>query len=121
MKWLTLLFALFILLIIVLADTDRLGVLKLINRLPFGDKLGHFVLYGILALLVNVTLLRSFPWRRPVWVVAMSSLALGLLIGLEEFSQQYFSSRTSSLSDLGASYLGVMFFSRLALRSVRHS
>jgi VanZ family protein len=41
---------------------------------------------------------------------------LALLIGLEEFSQQNFSSRTFSLSDLMASYLGLIFFSWLALR-----
>jgi hypothetical protein len=39
------------------------------------------------------------------------------LIGLEEFSQRNFSSRTFSLGDLAASYLGVLFFSWLALRT----
>ena len=116
MKWLTVLFTLFILLIIVLADTDRLGVLKLVNRLPLGDKLGHFILYGILTLLINRTLLGSFPSWNPVSLAVISSLTLALLIGLEEFSQQYFSSRTFSLNDLGASYLGVSFFSWLAVR-----
>lgn len=117
MKWLTILFALFIILIIVLADTDRLGLLKLVNRVPLGDKAGHFVLYGILALLLNLTFFRSLPLRSRTWIVVVSGLILGLLIGLEEFSQQYFSSRTFSLSDLSASYLGVIFFSWLAVRT----
>jgi VanZ family protein len=44
------------------------------------------------------------------------ALILGLIIGIEEFSQQYFPSRTFDLIDLMFSYLGVGFFSWLALR-----
>jgi len=58
MKWLAILFALFIILIIILADTGNLGILNVINRIPFADKAGHFILYGILALLIN---LRTYP------------------------------------------------------------
>jgi len=117
MKWLTVLFALFILLIIVLADTDRLGILKLVNTLPLGDKVGHFVLYGILALLINLTLFRSLPSRSRTSIAVISGVILALLIGIEEFSQQYFSSRTYSLNDLAAGYLGVIFFSWMAVKT----
>jgi VanZ family protein len=117
MKWLTVLFTVFILVIIVLADTDRLGLLKIINTLPLGDKLGHFLLYGILALLINLTLFRSLPSRTRTSIAVTSGLILALLIGIEEFSQQYFSSRTYSLSDLTAGYLGVTFFSWMAVKT----
>jgi len=117
MKWLTVLFALFILLIIVLADTDRLGILKLVNTLPLGDKVGHFVLYGMLALLINLTLFRSLPSRSRTSIAVISGVILALLIWIEEFSQQYFSSRTYSLSDLTAGYLGVIFFSWMAVKT----
>lgn len=117
MKWLTILFTAFILLIIVLADTDRLGILRLINQLPLGDKIGHFVLYGILALLINLTLFRSLPsWSRAK-LALISGLILAILIGLEEFSQQWFASRTFSLSDLTASYLGVILFSWVSIKT----
>lgn len=116
MKWITILFTLFILLIIVLADTGNLGILKLVNRLPYGDKAGHFILYGILALLVDLTFFRSVPLRSPKQIAVVCGLILALLIGLEEFSQQYFAERTFSYEDLIASYLGVIFFSWLALR-----
>ena len=116
MKWLTILFGLFIILIIVLADTGNLGILKLVNRIPLGDKAGHFTLYGILTLLINLTLFRSVPAQGRRRIAVISGLILALLIGLEEFSQQNFSNRTFSLSDLTASYLGVIFFSWLALR-----
>jgi VanZ family protein len=115
MKWLTILFIAFIILVIVLADTGNLGIVYRITGIPYVDKAGHFLLYGILALLINLTLFRSFPSRKRVAVI--SGLVLALLIGLEEFSQQYFADRTFSLMDLSASYLGVILFSWLALRS----
>ncbi|MGB8982608.1 MAG: VanZ family protein [Anaerolineales bacterium] len=120
MKWLAVLFTLFIILIIALADTGRLGILAQINRIPHADKAGHFLLYGILILLIDLTLFRarSFPSRQRDAV--MSGLILALLIGLEELSQQYFSSRTFSLGDLAASYLGLISFSWLALRATQY-
>ncbi len=119
MKWLTILFTLFIVLIIILADTGNLGILAILYRIPFADKLGHFILYGILILLINLTLLRSIPSGRRSGIVLLSGLTLALLIGIEELSQQYFSNRTFDLVDLSASYLGVFFFSLLAWRIVR--
>ena len=116
MKWLAILFTLYIILIIVLADTGNLGILTLINRIPFADKVGHFILYGILALLINLSLFRSFPSQSPRRIAVITGLILALLIGLEEFSQRYFSTRTFSLGDLSASYLGVIIFSWLAVK-----
>ncbi len=117
LKWLTIFFALFIILIIVLADTGNLGILNRINRIPYADKVGHFILFGILALLIDLTLFRSLSSRSRTWVAVTSGLVLALLIGLEELSQRNFSTRTFSLADLGASYLGLFFFSWLAVKS----
>lgn len=117
MKWLAILFSLLILLIIVLADMGSLPqFLQVWNDFPYGDKAGHFILYGILTLLVDLALFRSLPKRSLKWVAITSGLILSLLIGLEEFSQQFFANRTFSLNDLAASYLGVILFSWLALR-----
>ena len=116
LKWLAVLFTLFLILIVILADTGNLGILKLVNRLPYGDKAGHFILYGILTLLVDLTFFQSLPRRSPKRIAVLSGLILALFIGLEEFSQQFFAERTFSYQDLIASYLGVIFFSLLALR-----
>lgn len=117
MKWLAILFSLLIILIIVLADMGSLPqFLQVWNDFPYGDKVGHFILYGILTLLVDLALFRSLPNRSLKWLVVTSGLILSLLIGLEEFSQQFFANRTFSLNDLAAGYLGVIFFSWLALR-----
>ncbi|HUE98579.1 MAG TPA: VanZ family protein [Anaerolineales bacterium] len=117
MKWAAILFALFIVLIIVLADADRLGILALISQIPFGDKAGHFTLYGILALLINLSVFRSRPFQSRTRVAVMIGLTLAVLIGLEEFSQQFFAARSFDLVDLTFSYLGVIFFSWLAVRT----
>jgi VanZ family protein len=117
MKWLTVLFTLFIILIIVLADTGNLGILSRINRIPYADKAGHFILYGILILLIDLTLFRSLPRQSRKWIALVSGLTIAVLIGIEEFSQQYFADRTFSLMDLSASYLGLICFSWLALRT----
>jgi len=116
MKWLTVLFTLFIILIIVLADQGKLGILKIVNQIPYGDKAGHFILYGILTLLLDLTFIRALPNRSPKLVVITCGLILALAIGLEEYSQQYFPKRTFDLVDLTFSYLGVSFFSWLALK-----
>lgn len=117
MKWLTILFTVFILLIIVLADTGNLGILSTINSIPYADKVGHFILYGILILLIDLTLFHALPRQTRKWIAVTSGLILALLIGTEEFSQQYFANRTFSLMDLSASYLGVICFSWLAMKT----
>jgi polysaccharide biosynthesis protein VpsQ len=120
MKWLAILFTFLLLLIIVLADMGALPrYLQLLKDLPYGDKVGHFILYGILTLLVDLALFGSRPNRSRKLLVLTSGMILALLIGLEEFSQRYFANRTFSLKDLAASYLGVIFFSWLALRVQR--
>jgi VanZ family protein len=115
-KWLALLFALFILLVIALANMGKVGVLGFVNRIPLGDKAGHFLLYGLLALLIDLNLFRSLPSQSRRLLAVKVALILALLIGLEEASQLYLVNRTFSLADLFASYLGVLLFSWMAIR-----
>jgi len=89
MKWLTFFFTLFIILIVVLADMGKLGILRVVNQIPYGDKAGHFILYGILTLLFDLTFMRSLQNRNPKLIAVLSGLTLALFIGLEEYSQQY--------------------------------
>lgn len=108
MKWLTLFFALFIIFIIVLADLGKLGILGVLNQIPHGDKAGYFILYGILTLLLNLTLTSSLLHSNRKLIILRTNLILALLIGLEEYSQHFFAKRTFDLVDLLASYLGVL-------------
>ena len=107
MKTITLLFAAFILAVIVLADGGHLGFLNFVYDFPYGDKAGHFILYGILSFLVNLTFLRSLPFRTSKLVAVTVTLILALAIGLEEWSQNFFPKRSPDWVDLAFSYAGV--------------
>ena len=116
MKWLAILFTIFIILVIILADAGILSqYVGFLYSFPWGDKAGHFILYGILTLLINLTLTRSLPHQSRPLLAVKCGLILALLIGLEEFSQQYFANRSFDLVDLTFSYLGLIFFSWLAI------
>jgi len=116
MKWLTILFGLLIVAIIVLANLGLLDILGVINRIPYSDKAGHFILYGVMTFLLDLTFMRPLPSPSRNLLVLRIALIFSLIIGLEEFSQQFFPNRTFDLVDLTFSYLGVAFFSWLALR-----
>jgi len=108
--------------IIILADKGMLGFLGVINSIPYGDKVGHFILYGIMTLLLDLTFMNSRPHPSSTLrtgqhlIVLRVALIFGFIVGLEEFSQKFFPNRTFDLVDLTFSYLGVTFFSWLALR-----
>ena len=117
MKWLAILFTLFILLVILLADAGVLNhYVGFIYKFPFVDKAGHFILYGLLTLSLDLARFRARPDQNRKRLAIECGLILAFLIGLEEISQIYFSSRTFDLVDLTFSYLGVVFFSWVALK-----
>ena len=116
MKWFAILFGVFIIVVIVLADLGMLDILWFVNRIPYGDKAGHFILYGILTFLIDLALFRSHHHLNRKQVVFRVAMILSLIIGLEEFSQHFFPNRSFDLVDLAFSYLGVIFFSWLVLR-----
>lgn len=105
-KILALLFLLFILFIIIGADNGSLSsYLRGIYDFPGGDKIGHFTLYGIMAFL----LARAYP--RPIQLgrISIPIAVIGLLVfaAVEEYSQQFFPTRTSDIVDLTFSFLGI--------------
>lgn len=120
-KWLflsTLLFSWFILAIVICANLDRFPrLLEPLYDFPGGDKLGHFILFGILSYLLNRSALMLFPQRNPGRIILTVSLLLSILVGLEEWSQTLFPARTPDLIDLIASCLGVLVFAWLTYRT----
>ncbi len=103
--------------IIILADSGNLGFLSFVYSFPYGDKAGHFLLFGILSLLLNLTLLRSHRSASPKRTVIVASLLLALAIGIEEWAQQFFPLRTSDWVDLFFGYAGVALGAWIAYRS----
>ena len=86
----------------------------LANVIPGGDKVGHFVLFGPLAFLVNlVWQAGTVRWFGLRWL--KGSVAIMAVVTLEECSQVLFRSRTFDLLDLAADGLGIWLCGRLAI------
>lgn len=112
-------FFLFICWIIYLADSGQDSLFfQLVRAIPYGDKLGHVVLYGLLAFLLNLALRgRSVRWlglelQRGALIV----LAFALL---EEATQAFFPNRTLDWVDILSDVTGVVMFSYLSLMVLR--
>jgi VanZ family protein len=105
-KILALLFFIFILIIIVGADNGTLSmVLRGIYDFPGGDKIGHVVLYGVMSFLLAL----AFPQPLQLGRIAIPISVIALLVfaTAEEYTQQFFSTRTADLVDLTCSFLGI--------------
>lgn len=104
-------FFIFIIYIIFLADTANYNfAFRLVGHIPYGDKMCHALLYGIMAFLLNYGL--NFKQVKHFG----SSLQLGSILvfvfaGIEELTQYYIPSRTFDLNDLLADFIGVVLFS----------
>ena len=107
MKLIALLFLLFILLVIVAVDQGSLPhFIHALYNFPGGDKIGHFALYGLLAFLLAYAFPR--PARLGRISIPLVVLILLFFVALEEYSQRFFSTRSSDLVDLTFSFLGVL-------------
>lgn len=116
-RLLTALFALaffaFLGFIILSADTGTMpAAIHRLYAFPHGDKVGHFVLMGVLALALNLALSTRRVGIAGRNILLGSLLAL-LLVTVEELSQAFSRTRTLSLLDLGFSYLGILCASLL--------
>jgi polysaccharide biosynthesis protein VpsQ len=102
--------------VVALADGRQShGLFDGVRSIPGGDKLGHFLLMGLLSFLLNVSLdcraLRAFGRAALV-----GSLVACAAVTLEEFSQLFVRHRTFDPVDLIFDYGGIWVFGRLALR-----
>lgn len=100
------------------ADTgaeNRLFIL--VETLPLGDKLGHIFLYGVLAFLLSLSLKRR-THRLGGWSLNRGSLLVLAFAIAEEFSQQFFATRTPDVGDLIADLAGIVM-AELVLRRMK--
>jgi VanZ family protein len=118
MKRIAFLFTVFILFIIILADLGELPffIRAIYEDVPFGDKVGHFILFGLLNFILTLTGVRSLRHLDPKRVAISVGLILAFIIAIEEFSQLYIPRRTFSYLDLMAGYLGILLGGWLAWR-----
>lgn len=116
MKYIAVLFSMFIIAVIILADNGALPhFIRVIYDFPNGDKLGHFILFGLLNFFITRAVFASHLSKSRNRVSLSVGFALAVLIALEEYSQQFFSTRTFSMLDLFASYAGLLIGGSMAL------
>ena len=109
-------FFVFICYIIICADTGQTVVLaEHVRHLPFGDKAGHFILYGILAFLVNLAM-QNKEVRLLGRAVLLGSLIVVVFAIAEEFTQIFLAKRSFVLIDICCDLLGIGLASYLARR-----
>lgn len=107
----TALFAFFIGWVIYKADTGQPCIfLDLVKIIPYGDKIGHFFLFGILAFGANLV------FKHRGYCIGSISLPYGAMLIfcidlVEELSQQYIPGRTFDFIDLMATLAGIVVFS----------
>ncbi len=118
MIWITVLFALFLIGLIVLADMGKLHfLLRVMTSIPYGDKVAHFFLIGVLSFLVNRTAMQLFPRQSPQRMSVIVTLFLLAMFTIEEVSQAPISGRDASFADLVTNYAGIVFFALMAYKT----
>lgn len=108
-KGITIAFLLFIIWIIYSADTGANNIFfQFVNWLPFGDKIGHFFLFGLFTLAANVALKFKVlvNWNN----IPVGTIIVSICVLIEELSQSFFPNRTLDITDLIADSLGILFF-----------
>jgi VanZ family protein len=105
-------------LIIVVSQVAYLGRLPLeILRLPYTDKVLHFVMFGSVVFWLNLWLGQRAP-RRWAGMPVVVAVPFGLAV-LEEGAQAFSSARSAGFDDLAADLAGMLLFwwlSELVLR-----
>ena len=114
MKILLIVYILVLAVIIFLAD--RRGtryMLNFVGNIPYGDKLGHFLLMGGFSFLLNLVLnARTFRlWK---FNYLLGSLIVLIVVTIEEISQMFVAGRTFDWSDLVFDFLGIFLLGELA-------
>jgi len=116
-RWLLLLtavFGLFLVVLIVLANSGQAApqLLSVVRAVPGGDKTVHFILAGIMALLLNLSL-GAAHWRIGPLPIQKGSALVALVGTAEEFSQIVMRHRSFDLEDLAWDYAGIAVLGQL--------
>ncbi len=115
MKWRALLLGILIVTAVLLDDARALGPLYIVYIIPYGDKVAHFMLFGLLSMFLNLAAFEKWPGLPHITLALRIDGLLMALMALEELSQTLFPQRRASIWDVFAGYLGVAAFTALAL------
>jgi len=111
-------FFLFILYIIHLANSGNSALFEFVRSIPYGDKIGHCVIFGTLTFFVVFASKFRF-FRLGKLSVYYGTAAITLFVIAEEISQMFIPSRTFDWIDLSADFVGILSASTLAYLSSR--
>ena len=115
----TFLFIAFVLWVIFMANTGQdIWLFELTRKVPFGDKLGHFLVFGSLTLMANLAT-RGKLMRFKLGSIYWGSLSVLIFVTLEELSQYFVATRTLDLLDYLANLLGILCFTGLSRELMR--
>ncbi|MDQ8198145.1 VanZ family protein [Pelagicoccus enzymogenes] len=93
------------------ANIGRDNILfKTVRATPYGDKIGHFFLAGILTLTANF-LFRHRCWRLARLSVPYGSILILAIAIIEEASQYFLPTRSLDIYDALANFAGILAFS----------
>ena len=112
-KPLTIVWATFIAWVIYMANTGQdMIFFEWVKAMPFGDKLGHFLLFGILTICLNMA--TSFKRIRNGRLIYVGTVLISAFVLLEELSQYFIRFRTLDITDLTADAIGILIFTLLS-------
>ena len=115
MNGITLAYALGMALLLLLVDFGAMrSVASYVHQTFLLDKIIHFAMYGLLALMVGASLLNRSR-SRSFGAIATGGIVVAMLSTLEECSNAFVVFRTCSLADLAANYLGIVCLGILPL------
>jgi VanZ family protein len=110
-------FLAFILWLIYMADTGTGAsniLFKMSDRLAYGDKIGHLLLFGPLTLGVNASLKFKKIQLGGRGNIYLGTLLVACFVLTEELSQYFLPTRTVEALDLLADSVGITFFTWLS-------
>jgi len=111
------LFFLFICWVILQADSSSDSIFfDVAGAIPYGDKVGHILLYGVLTSLtiVAVGFRRIYLANR---CLPLGAVMVFVFAAVEEISQIFLPNRTFDMIDLCADLIGVVLFSLMTKRA----
>ena len=114
-------FFMFIIWMIYLANTGQDSIFfEFVRQIPFGDKIAHLCLFGLLTLLANLTF-KFKVFKFGGFNVYLGTGAVYIFVTIEELSQYFIPARTLDLFDFSANMLGILLFTWLSsLLAKRH-
>jgi len=111
---LTTVFVLMVLWVIYEANTGKeTAIFQWVRSIPYGDKMGHFAVFGLMVLMLNLCFRFQTLGRGWCQIYLGTAIVTSFAVA-EEISQYFIPSRTFDLYDLAADAAGVILFTGLS-------